>query len=272
MDAINEFESVRFGSKRQFTEDLADFNSESRQLHVKTDVKNKHLLAYLKIDALWLLGAKETDIKEFYSKLKPKYFNLYHVLAKDFTVLEELSEVHTLMIEWNTKVETLWDLTKNHKLRKLAIRDCSKIIDFGELKNAKQLESLAINGGFNKKQIVKNLDWLYNLHQLKYFNFSNVSLQEGSIREISSLKKLEELDISNQFDTEDFAFLTAKMAYTKCSLFSPFCKVNLCDEEGNMSKDIMITGKRKPFLHSATDREKINHFVEKFENLKLKHR
>ena len=51
-------------------------------------------------------------------------------------------------------------------------------------------------------------------------------------------------------------------------MFHPFHKIDIEGEDGKLVYDTMITGKRKPFLLSTKDDEKIKKYVAQFEKFK----
>ncbi|PQB04342.1 internalin [Aureitalea marina] len=265
---MNEISIDRFENKPGFTSDLADFDNSKMELHIRADVKNRKLLSELNIEKLWLIGAKEKDIEQIFSLHQPKYVSLYQLLAKDLSCLENLNKCETLITEWNTKATELWNIESNPNLRKLAIRDYSKISDLSELERATQLKSLSLDGGLNKELKVDSLKPLANLTQLEYLRLTSIKVVDESLDPISHLRNLKTLELSNQFPTQEYAKLSVKLTQTECSMFRPYQEVEIKDENGNLIYDRMITGKRKPFLLSAKDQARIEKYEKEFEKLK----
>jgi len=187
---------ARFENKPEFISDLADFDNSKTGLHIRADVKNRKLLNHLNIEELWLIGAKEKDIEEIFSHHQPKYVSLYQFLAKNLSCLEKLNKCETLITEWNTKATELWNIDSNSNLKKLAIRDYSKISDLSPLRKATQIKSLSLDGGINKKLKVDSLEPLSNLTQLEYLRMTNIKVEDGSLEPICNLKNFQ--SISNQ--------------------------------------------------------------------------
>jgi len=258
----------RFENKPEFTSDLADFDNSKTELHIRADVKNRQLLTELNIEKLWLIGAKEKDIDQIFKLHQPKYISLYQFLAKDLSCLENLTKCETLITEWNTKATELWDFEFNPNLRKLAIRDYSKISDLSALEKATQIKSLSLDGGMNKKIKVDNLKPISKLSQLEYLRLTNIKVTDESLEPISKLMGLRKLEISNQFPTKEYANLSVKLTKTNCLRFNAYNAVELKDENGNLVYDTMITGKRKPFLLSTKDNLRIEKYKSEFEKLK----
>ena len=265
---MNDITIDRFENRPEFISDLADFDNSKTELHIRADVKNRKLLNGLNIEKLWLIGAKEKDIEQIFSLLQPKYVSLYQFLAKDLSCLEKLTECETLITEWNTKATELWNFTSNTNLRKLAIRDYSKISDLSALEKAIQIKSLSLDGGMDKKLKLDTLKPISKLLQLEYLRLTNIKVADESLEPISKLADLKILELSNQFPTKEYANLAVKLTNTECSMFKAYHEVEIKDEKGNLVYDTMIIGKRKPFLLSTKDQTRIDKYKIEFEKLK----
>ncbi len=265
---MNDITIERFESKPEFVSDLVDFDNSKTELHIRADVKNRKLLSKLNIEKLWLIGAKEKDIEQIFKLHQPKYVNLYQFLAKDLSCLESLSKCETLITEWNTKASELWNFEFNPNLRKLAIRDYSKISDLSALEKATQIKSLSLDGGIDKKLKIDNLKPLSKLYQLDYLRLTNIKVADESLEPISKLTNLKALELSNQFPIKEYANLAVKLPQTECSMFQAYHQVEIKDENGNVVYDTMIVGKRKPFLLSTNDKVRIAKYEKEFEKIK----
>lgn len=261
----------RFETKPEFTSDLIDFDQTKSELHIRPDVKNKKLLSKLNIEKLYLIGAKEKDIDFIFSILQPKYVSLYQFLAKDLSCLEQLKTCKTLITEWNTKAPTLWDFKENTNLRELAIRDYGKISDLSQLSEAKQITSLSLDGGIDKKLKLESLEPLGKLDQLKFLRLTNLKISDDSLKSLEKLENLEILELSNQFSTSEYAYLATKLPKTKCKMFNAVNSVNIKDEHGKIKFDTMVTGRRRPFLLTGKDDKKIEKYKNEFKKLKEKY-
>ena len=265
---MNDITIERFENKPEFTSDLADFDNSKTELHIRADVKNRKLLNELNIEKLWLIGAKEKDIEQIFSLHQPKYVSLYQFLAKDLSCLESLTECETLITEWNTKATELWNIKANPNLKKLAIRDYSKISQLSALESATQIKSLSLDGGIDKKLKIDSLKALSKLKQLEYLRLTNIKVADESLEPIIHLSNLKILELSNQFPTKEYANLSVKLTETECSMFRPYHEVEIKDENGNLVYDRMIIGKRKPFLLSKKDSTRIEKYEREFEKYK----
>jgi len=267
---MTEIEIDPYETKPAVISDLSHFDLSENEISITADAKNINLLEGAKIDKLWLFGAKEKDIDRVFRIIQPEYVNLYQLLAKDLTCLEQL-RCKTLFADWNTKSLKLWDLKRNKNLRKLSIRDFSKISNIAEIQSAENLVSLSLEGGMWKPLRIDSLKPLINLKKLQYLRLMQIKVADESLEPIAELNNLKTLEISNQFPTKEYANLAVKLSKTDCSMFQPFHKVEIKGEDGKLIYDTMIIGKRKPFLLSTKDSERIRKYENQFEKLKKKY-
>ena len=258
----------RFENKPKYVSDLKDVDTSKTALHIRADVKNKNLITDFQIERLYLIGAKEKDIDFIFSHQQPKYVSLYQFLAKDLSCLEQLTNCETLITEWNTKAIELWDFRLNSKLRKLAIRDYGKINNIEKIGLAKQIISLSLDGGIDKKMKINTLNPIKNLTQLQFLRLTNIKVNDQSLEPIRELKHLQNLELSNQFPTAEYARLASSMPNTDCKMFNAINSVNIKDANGQTVYDVMVTGKRRPFLLRGKDDARIEKYINDFEKLK----
>ncbi|EJR54011.1 hypothetical protein IIM_02268 [Bacillus cereus VD107] len=109
---------------------------------------------------------------------------------------------------------------------------------------------------------------LKHLSNLKYLFLSNINAKDESLEPVSQLTVLQELVISNQFPTEEYARLSVTLPNTQCEYFRPFIHLSSPIDD----KDIMVIGKRKQFLNSKVDMKRLKKYEEQFKLLQDKYR
>lgn len=251
----------------EITKDLLDFDSASKSLHMPASVKNIERLKDLQIENLWVFGPKEADLKKILSSVRLKFLSMYQILAKDLSMLETQTEASAIILNWNTKSTALWNISKNKNLKTLSIEDFPKLEEIDQLSAAKQIDNLILGGGINNKLKIKTLQPLASL-DLKYLSLTNIKVADGSLKALGELKNLKELEISNQFETKEYAWLATRLPNTKCEKFNAVTYCNIRDQNQNLVCDVMPTGKGKSFLSSTKDKEKIARYIDEFERLK----
>lgn len=99
---------------------------------------------------------------------------------------------------------------------------------------------------------------------------ANLKVEDDTLKPLADLKSLEELWLSNQFETKEYAWLATRLPDTKCDMFTATNKVNITGTKNELVWDTMITGRKKPFLLSTEDKLKIDKYITEFEKLKNK--
>ncbi len=162
-------------------------------------------------------------------------------------------------------------MTRNFSLKGLSINDFSKLHNIDDIVTAPNLEFFDFG---NMVWNTMTLDTLKPLAgtKLRYLQFNAKKIIDNDITPIANIKTLEELNFpTNLFETEQIAWLTAKLVNVKSSSLGPY---HMIDEplewkssSGIKMKDTFIHGKGKPFLDSHLDKKRIDKYVQEFERM-----
>lgn len=253
---------------KAFITDLNDFDKTEKSLHMSVSAKNIEILKELSIENLWLIGANDKELRKILPFVNLKYLTLYQVLAKDLTILETLDKTETIILNWNTKSTSLWDISKNKGLKTLEITDFSKLEEVDQLSLATQISNLTLGGGHDKPLKIKTIMPLVGLTNLKYLGLTNLKIADDTLQPIGQLKNLEILEISNQFETKKYAWLATRLPNTKCKMFQATNSCNIVGADNKLVWDTMVTGRKKSFLLSTKDQAKIDKYINNFVRLK----
>lgn len=254
--------------KPKLTEDLANTKANISELSITGETKNIDRLKFFsKLQILWVNGLTQVQFNTIIGQVNPKLMCLYNVKAKDLLLLDTLTNLETLRIEWNTKTESLWDLSGNTSLKHLDIVDFKKLTDFSPLQKCTWLESLGLEGGVWNTIQPDTLMPLAYLKNLRYLDLINIKVKDESLEPIGHLRKLEILRISNQFPTEEYARLSVFLPNTECSHFRAYIKLQSAIDD----KDVLVVGKRKPYLNSQTDSKKLQKYEQQFKDFQQKY-
>lgn len=251
-----------------FITDLKDFYGNEKSLHMSVSAKNVDRLKELPIENLWLVGANDKELRKILPLVNLRYLNLYQVLAKDLTILEILYKTETIILHWNTKATSLWDISKNINLKTLEITDFSKLEVIDQLSFATQINSLTLGGGHGKPLKIKSINPLKNLINLRYLGLTNLKIEDDTLQPLGQLKELETLELSNQFETKEYAWLATRLPNTKCKMFQATNSCKIVGADNKLVWDTMVTGRRKSFFLSTKDQVKIDKYIKDFEKLK----
>ena len=191
-----------------------------------------------------------------------------HNKVFDFTPMERCTELDAVMMYWNTKQTTLWDVKKNTKLRSFEITDYYSISDMSVFRGSsvEMLRFFGCNGlgSMTSKMHIDDFSFVLDMPRLKELRFDIIK-DEPSEYYLGILSKLQGL---KKFYTPDSFFTFGQFAWLKAKL--PNLEEGLdCIYSG--SDWYSIIGKRTPkSLHDAAKAEKYKKrydaLVEKYEN------
>jgi len=259
------------GEQPDFIRDVADIqNNIVKEVAIDHNTKNMQLLSSLyDVDTVWIYWVNQKEFDYIINSINPRHLYVYGVQIADLSSLERLTDVETICLQWNTKASALWDVSKNTHLRKLGIEDFKRLEDIHILSTCTLLEELTLAGSVVSNTLkVDTLRPLSGLVSLKALNLHNIRVKDESLAPLQCLQALRELHISNQFPTEEYAKLSVHLPKTTCDLFQPYTKL-LQHIDG---KDVMVTGKRKPFLNSVADVSRLEKYANQFKQFQDKER
>lgn len=250
------------GEQPKVTRDLVEINNDVQELSVDGKTKNIELLGGLKIRELWVFAVNQKQFDKIMTYVNPEVLYVYEMRVENLSKLQEMSNLRALYLCWNTKNTNLWDLRYNKNLSYLLIEDFSKLEDLTPIKDGQNLEGLYLGGGIVKALNVKTLEPIGELVQLNTLTLMNIKVKDLSLEPLMNLEWLKQLNLSNQFPTEEYAKLSVALHSTKCNFFKPYVYTDPIE-----GKNVMIIGRRKPFLNSKTDLEKIQKYEEEFKKI-----
>lgn len=259
----------RIDERPPFIDDLLEIDETTTEILIRGKTKNLDKLKYFSnLKKLWIYTVNQNEFNTILSLVNPKMLFIYELRAKDLSIIGSLKDMEVLALEWNTKAENLWDISNNTSLKSLSISDFSKLNDISLLEKGISLELLDLSGGVWNSLNLSTLHPLRYLKNLKYLGLSNIRVRDESLEPIAELKGLMELEISNQFPTEEYARLSISLPNTKCDYFQPYISLkNPIDE-----KDVMVIGKRKPFLNTKVDTKRLQKYEEQFKVFQEKYK
>jgi len=185
-------------------------------------------------------------------------------LVQDLSPLEDLECVEKISYFWNQKAESLWRLSKNVKLTELAIENFNGARDLEPLVGSLSLERLSFGNGAWGKYGVLSLEPLTQLQALTHLDMNPKVIEDNKARPLTKMIKLRSLDFNNRlFTTEKVAWLKAHLPdHVESERLAPFVHVDV-----GLEQDVLVVGKRKPFLNSQKDAVRLAKYVDKFNSL-----
>jgi hypothetical protein len=99
--------------------------------------------------------------------------------------------------------------------------------------------------------------------------FSAKTIKDGRISPLRKCKSLQYIDFStNLFAVDQIAWLRSKCLDLKYSrVLQSHIKLEKGIERGDKTLDILVVGKRMPFLNSRIDKIKLEKYIERFDNM-----
>ncbi|MFK8012512.1 MAG: hypothetical protein AB8B80_10750 [Marinicellaceae bacterium] len=190
-------------------------------------------------------------------------------LIGDLSDLEKLTNIEKISFYWNQRATELWDLSKNKKLYSIEIDDFTRLHSLSDLVKSESLKELSFGDKVWSSLKIESLEPLSNIKKLEKLYFSAKKIEDPSVFPLTKIKYLQEIEFpTNLFTTEKVAWLTAKLnGKVKSSVLAPYRGIKRPFQEKEKNLDILIIGKRKPFLDSKIDSVRVEKYVNKFNDL-----
>ncbi len=186
----------------------------------------------------------------------------------DLTPLEGLPNLTHVAYYWNQRSHRLWNFARTPKLRGLWFQDFTRVHDLADLRTAISLEELEFGNAVWVRAIFDSLDPLTSLVNLKTLSLCAKRISDGRIQPLASLRQLQSLLFpANQFTTEQIAWLRARLPDSlESDRLEPTWKFgrSVAGADGKPVKNILVVGKRKPWLSSTADSSRIKRYVDDF--------
>jgi hypothetical protein len=205
--------------------------------------------------------------KNVLSTCRAQDLRLYHITLRSLEGIERLGETRELALEWATKIESLAPVFGLSHLTKLAVFDFPKLRVISGIEGLSELTEVSLSGSrgaVDPPLRLATIEPLTRIPNLASFTLANAKLEDDDITSLARCAKLRRLQLSNQFDRGQFAFLASRLNAQLETPITSYTETNLRCEHCN-SKKVMFAGRRMPFLCRACDRPKFERLVGEFE-------
>ena len=214
----------------------------------------------------------EHFIKTYGKQLKAIRF-FKNKFIEDLSPLGTLPQLEYVYFFANQRATALWDMKENTSLTSLCIEDFSRLKSIKGVETAPSLNEFRIGNAMWSTMIVDSFMPLSN-SKIERLSFTGRAIGDNDFSFLETLPELKVFDFStNVFTTEQVAWIAANCplavgyalkAKVDCMLFDSN------EHLVNVPKSIIV-GKRKPVLKVEGNEEKIQKYVDSFENLKKKY-
>jgi hypothetical protein len=186
---------------------------------------------------------------------------------EDLTPLEELPQLRMVSIYWNQRSPRLWNLARTPRLSALRFEDFTRLHTLDDLRDARALEELAFGDAVWSKSTFETLEPLAALTGMRSLSLHPRRIDDGRVQPLGLLANIERLSIpSNLFTTEQIAWLRARLPPTvESAALAALIRLEKPLEFDGKLRDVLLVGKRKPFLNSEVDAARIQKHVRTFE-------
>lgn len=184
----------------------------------------------------------------------------------DLSPLEDLPDLQLVAFYWNQRATRLWNMSRNPRLTGLCFEDFTRLHDLRDLQPCASLEELQFGDAVWSTSIFESIEPLATLSGLRSLNFNAKRINDERIEPLGELKRLEALRFPpRQFTTRQVAWLRARLpASLESASLAPLVQLERPLELGGKTRDVLLVGKRKPFLNSVTDAARIRKHVDGF--------
>ncbi|MEJ7831564.1 MAG: hypothetical protein WKF79_01500 [Nocardioides sp.] len=188
---------------------------------------------------------------------------------EDLTPLEDITNLQMVSFYWNQRSPRLWNLARTPRLRALRFEDFTRLHQLNDLREGLALEELIFGDAVWRKSTFESLEPLASLTGLRSLSFHPKRVDDGRIQPLGSLTNLHTLSIpTNLFTTEQIAWLRARLPETveSAALAALMPLKRPLDLDGKL-RDVLLIGKRKPFLSAELDAARIRKHVQSFDQM-----
>jgi hypothetical protein len=188
---------------------------------------------------------------------------------QDLSPLESLPHLRLVSFYWNQRADRLWDLGRTPDLTGLRFHDFTRLHDLGDLVRGSSLVELDFGDAVWDTLVVETLEPLASLPGLRSLKLSAKKIEDGRVEPLGHLQQLGSLAFSSkQFTMRQVAWLRARLPESLVSeALEPLRRFAKPLTVDGKQRDVLLVGKRKPFLSSVEDEARIRKHVADFDGL-----
>jgi hypothetical protein len=209
----------------------------------------------------------EYFIKTYGSQLKAIRF-FKNKLVEDWSLLGTLPDLEYIHFFANQRISSLWDMSKNISLTGLCIEDFTRLSSIEGIATAPALKEFRIGNAIWSTMVIDSLMPLAHT-SIENFMFCGKLITDNNYSFLEDMKNLKQFDFpTNMLTTEQVAWIVSN--YPNIEGYALKAKVDFNDSS-NCDAEVLIVGKRKPFLTVEGNEKRIEKYVQNFEMLKKKY-
>lgn len=220
-------------------------------------------------EELEIVGMNQSGLERFVEKYGHTYRRLqfFHCpYISDFSPLEDLKNLEMVGINWNTRADRLWDMSKNPVLWSFLCTDSKKLAYAPEgFQKAKQLRNIKICGPqIDGTYPLRNFECFAGIPSLEILSLHFLKPEDRSTSFLEKLPTLRQFNFdAGMFTTEEIARMAAR--------YPLLTGKHLCAYAKHFS-GIRVSGYRKPTLYLPKDQKRLEKYDAEFKALVEKYK
>lgn len=227
---------------------------------------------YVSIEKVKISGLRQDTFEYFMEKYghKIKYLIFFkNKMVEDLSILSNFPNIEFIYFSNNQRIEKLWNMKNNINLKGICFENFTRLHSLEGIQTAPNLQHLSFGNSVWATSTLDNIEVLRK-SKLQSFRFDGKKIENIDIKIFREMPCLKYLDFpTNMFSTEEIAELVAYAPNLTGYSLRPCVIFEKRDDD---IKDVLIVGKRKPFLDSEKDKEKIERYIKQFNDLVEKYR
>jgi len=222
----------------------------------------KDLDAPLRGEGAFAFSVNEAELAQLCEHVDVAFLGFKGLRTTTLAPLTRMKRLRRLQLWWVQKLADLLPLAEL-PLEVLILDDLRYANDITPVAKIAGLKALMLSGGMSTTQVIDTLEPLTKLPKLQELRLVALKLGNDTLRPLERCMALTDLWLPNTFDVSEYAYLAAKRPDLRSNALRPY---EVLEHRVN-GKDVMVTGKRRPFLNSKTDSDKIAKYQVQFEAL-----
>ncbi|MEM9787356.1 MAG: hypothetical protein AAF801_12695 [Pseudomonadota bacterium] len=213
-------------------------------------------------DSAFAFSVNEKELVHLCAHIDVIYLGFKGLRTTTIAPIATMTRLRRLDLWWVQKLADLTPLS-GLLLDVLTLDDIRYANDISALADIHTLKALKIAGGMSTTQHINTLEPLTALPDLRELQLEALKLGDDSLRPLERCKALTDLWLPNTLDVAEYAYLAAMRPDIRSNALAAYQVLG--HKIGG--KDIMVTGKRRPFLNSKVDAAKMAKYQARFDAL-----
>lgn len=200
---------------------IAQVDLEARDVGFRRE-RNSHvgLHRFTAIRRLWADAVDASFLEEIAAMQGLELLSISRVTASDLRPLASLPHLRRLVVRDATRVADLEWVRGVPKLEALGLENLSRVTSLEPLSTLTRLRGLGVEGSMWTAMRVETLAPLRTLKALEYLFLTNVRVGDRSLRPLHELTSLRALQCARRFDDAEFAALHSALPDLSCGWFA----------------------------------------------------